>query len=413
MNELDPKFCLVPFTSFSISPRGIIRPCCNQYEKPMHTEWENVKDAGDTIPWPTPKLIAMQEIMRGTDIEEKTPACRLCWGSEKIGLPSYRTRFNEFMIKRIGIDKAKQLKDTPHINTLDVQFGHLCNNSCLMCNASLSSHLYATKGRLAKMSTDPKQIEFYQSDIRYINDHGDWPQDDEYYNKLLELCKPITEIKISGGEPLFNPRFKEFLNYLINKELPLSHLHLTTNGTIYDDEIAGLINKIKGVAHIKLSVESLGAAEEFIRWPTDWKEKEKNIKSFISNIHMPQRINIEISTCIQSLNLFTMFDVSKFIEKLKLECSDKVKIIENRQPIMNNDIASLAHCDNGYLNHYLNQANKNEQPADIVNQVKRAIAFNEKRTKTQVHYYVDSARLQQKNLEELFPVYWQFHKDYV
>lgn len=412
MDELDPKFCLVPFTSFSISPRGIIRTCCNQYERNMHTEWENVKDAGDKIPWPTPKLVEMQEIMRGTDIVEKTPKCKFCWNSEKIGSPSYRTMYNSFMLEKHGLDKVKELRDNPHINVLDLQFGHLCNNSCVMCNTSLSSHLYNTKARLAKMSTDPEQKGFYEHDLGYINEHSDWTMLDESYNKVVELSKPVDEIKLSGGEPLFNPRFKDFLTHLVAKELPLSRLHLTTNGTIYDKELTDLINKVKNIVHLKLSVEATGEQEGFIRWPTNWEQKEKNIRSFINDINVPPSIKIEISTCIQSLNLFALTTVSEFVKELQDEYPGKV-IVQNRQPILWTDIASLSHCDNGYLEHYLNTVDKMYQPLDVVNYIKTALVYKEKRTKTQVQYYVDLATLQQKSLEELFPIYWQYHKKYI
>jgi organic radical activating enzyme len=412
MEELDSKFCLVPFTSFSISPRGIIRTCCNQYERNMHTEWENVKDAGDKISWPTPRLVEIQEIMRGSDIEEKTPLCKMCWNSEKIGSPSYRTMYNDFMLEKVGIDKVKELKNNPHINVLDLQFGHLCNNSCVMCNTSLSSHLYTTKSRLAKMSTAPEQKAYYETDLTYINDHSDWTLLDKSYNKVVDLSKPVTEVKLSGGEPLFNPRFKGFLNHLVTKELPISRLHLTTNGTIYDDEISGLINKVKDIVHLKLSVEAIGNKEEFIRWPTNWKEKEKNIRSFISNINTPPTIKIEISTCIQSLNLFAMTDIAAFVKELQKEFPNKL-IVQNRQPVLWTDLASLSNCDNDYLNHYLTTTDLVSRHADVIKQVHIAMSHDEKKTKMQLQYYMDLAKLQQKNLEEIFPIYWYYHKKYL
>lgn len=55
MNEKDPKFCYVPFTGFSVSPRGIIRSCCAMYNNNM-VNWENVRDVTPAIQWPTPNI---------------------------------------------------------------------------------------------------------------------------------------------------------------------------------------------------------------------------------------------------------------------------------------------------------------------------------------------------------------------
>ncbi len=405
MEELDPKFCLVPFTSFSISPRGILRTCCAQYDVTMHS-WENVKDPGN-IQWPTARMLNMQEKMRGPDIEKNTPECRYCWASERINLPSYRTNYNEFWINKMGLPAVHDLKQNPKINTLDLQFGHLCNNSCLMCNTSLSSHLYTTKTKLFNNSTDAEQKEFYKFDINYINDHADWTKLESSYNKVIELCKPITEIKISGGEPLFNPKFNDFLEYLVTKEQPLERIHLTTNGTIYNDKSIELINKIKRIAYIKISVESIGAEEEFIRWPTNWEEKVNNIKKIIKNVNVPE-LGFEISTCIQSLNLFSLDKVNRFIEELRKEFPDKT-INKNNQPINHTDIASLFHCDNEYLEYYKTKFN---EPV-VINQVNLSLAWKEKRTRKQVLYFLDSAKLQGIDIEKVFPIYWEYHKKYI
>ena len=100
------------------------------------------------------------------------------------------------------------------------------------------------------------------------------------------------------------------------------------------------------------------------------------------------------------------------IRDLQKEFPDKV-IFSNRQPILWTDIASLSHCDNDYLEHYLATRDKHERPLDVFNQVNTAVAHKEKRTKTQVQYYMDLAKLQQKSLEEIFPIYWQYHKKYI
>ena len=409
MEQLDPKFCLVPFTSFSISPRGILRTCCVQYNTGMH-KWENIKDIGQ-IPWPTKSMVGMQEKMLGPDIEKNATECQFCWAQETLNQPSYRTKHNEYWFRKLGETGVQELIKNPKITTLDLQFGHLCNNSCVMCNTSLSSHLYTTKNRLFNQTTDQEQKAFYDFDLNYIKDHSDWTLNEHSYAKVLELCKPITEIKISGGEPMFNPKFVDFIEFLVTKDQPLERINLTTNGTVYDEKLIELINRIKQIGHLKISVESLGKEEEFIRWPTVWTDKVQNIRKFIENISIPEQ-SFEISSCIQSLNLLSLVKVQKFVDELKRVYPDK-NIFISRQLVGKGDIASSLHSDNEYLDYYLSAVTPGSGYDDVIKHINMAKAYTEKRTRTQVLYYTDLARLQGIDFAKTFPVYWEYHKKYL
>ena len=407
MRPLDPKFCLVPFTNFSISPRGIIRSCCNQYERSMHTTWENIKDLTD-VQWPTPNIEKLQKKMLGDNIEKTCPECEVCWNFENMGRESYRTNYNTFWLNRLGDENVEKVLDNPKLNTLDLQFGHVCNNSCVMCNTSLSSQLYVTKSKMHKNSTDEEQKKFYEKDLNYIKDHMDWTSDDYSYEKVKNLCKDIDVIKISGGEPIFNPRFPEFLEYIVNKEIPIRRIHLTTNGTIYNQFVVDQLNKIKEKVQVKFSIEAIGEQEEFIRWPTNWEEKESNIIKYIEAIeHEGKETTIEISSCIQSLTLTSINNVKYFVEKLQARFPEK-NIIHSKQPVSAGDIASAMHSDNEYL-----EFCKKLYTERIYKHIELSQKYSKKETKKQVLYYLDFAKLQNIDFAKTFPVYWKYHKKYV
>ncbi len=222
----------------------------------------------------------------------------------------------------------------------------------------------------------------------------------------METCEIVDSVKISGGEPLFNPKFSHFLEHLLTKKIPLKRIHLTTNGTIYKDEIIEQLNKINEVIHLKLSVEATGRQEEFIRWPTVWQEKEQNIRKFIKNTRQDCSV-FEISTCVQSLTLLTIFKVEKFVENLKAEFPDK-RINFNKQPVGKGDISSSVHSDNEYLLYC-----KNFATLDVEKYINSALDFKDKKTRAQVLYYLDLAKIQGVNFAELFPIYWRYHKKYV
>lgn len=371
----------------------------------MHT-LTNVKDVDTKIQWPTEPIKNLQEKMKNSDVEKNTPECSLCWDAEKIGSPSYRTKYNEFWQSKLSEDKVAKLINEPALTTLDLQFGHLCNLSCVMCSPSLSSHLFSTRNKLIKISKDEKQKQYYERNNSVLVDNVDWTKDPHSYQKVLDLCEPITEIKISGGEPLFNPRFKEFLNYLMTKEKKLFRIHLTTNATTYDPEIVDMLNRIPFVS-LKISLESVGAEDEFIRWPTDWNNKANIIKQYCDNLHS-EKLFLIASSCIQSLNLFSHSKISNFISSLN---NNNIKI--QRQPTARTDLASLWHSDNDYIDMYLNTRAKTDLLNDVTKQAQGARQFDKKMTRQQVLLFTEMAEVQGKKLEDVFPLYYQFHKKYL
>ena len=405
MSNLDNKFCIIPFNSLSISPRGIIRPCCVMYSQSM-VNLTNVKSAETSISWPTKQINDLRHKMVGEDVEKNTPECRWCWVSENSGIESMREKTNKFWFNRLGESGIQDLIKNPNLNVLDLQFGHLCNLSCIMCNASLSSHMHSTKLKLVEIATDKVQKEKYKHSVDYLKDNLDWTLDPKSYEKVLELCKTITEIKISGGEPMFNPKFKHFLRYLVEKEFPLYRLNLTTNATVCDDEVIELINRIPHVT-IKISMESVEREDEFIRWPTKWETKDLVIKKLLSRINKNEHLQFLISSCIQSLNLFSFDKINNYVESL-----DNTKIIIQQQSVVPADTAALWHADVDYINEYLNTVNKDKHHK-VNNYAIDTLSFKEKRTKEQVLYFTDMAKIQGKSLKDEFPIYWKYHEKYL
>lgn len=409
MKEKDPKFCFMPFTAFSVSPRGIIRTCCNIYSKKM-VDWENVRDITPAIEWPTSNIKKLQNKFLAGDIEKNIPECGKCWDDERAGLPSYRTLYNNHVSK--AVENIDQYVENPKYFFLDIQFGHLCNLSCLMCSSSLSSHLQSTKLRLAAQTQDDAQKIFYLQDVNNIpkNMNLDWAKDEASYQKVKKLTEDIVHIKISGGEPLFNPKFKEFLEFLITKEKPIQRIHLTTNGTVYDPDLVSMLNKIP-VRALRISLESAGIEDEFIRWPTNWEEKEKNIKSFFSQIEQTKDSTFIICSCIQALNILSLHTTEEYVKNLSTELGKNITM--KRQIVGSTSVSSVTHCDDGYLQYYLDNIADALKLEDVTKRVQESIGSRYKQTRKQVLYYMDMAKLNGMSLEKIFPIYWEYHKKYL
>jgi MoaA/NifB/PqqE/SkfB family radical SAM enzyme len=336
MRKLDKNFCIAPFGVVSISPKGFIRPCCVQNYSKMYSE-PNIKDDSESIVWPTPLIQELREIMLGDDIVKKTPQCNACWDSEEAGVKSYRQLTNP--------NYPLTLIDDPKIVTLDIQFGSLCNLSCIMCGPTLSTHLYSTRKKLEKIATNTDLLKYYER-TNLSDDNLDWTKDDASYAKLLKLSENATSISITGGEPLMNPRIKHFLEYLLNKDVKVNLLRITTNGTHYDDEIIDMVNKFSRVL-FKISLEGLNEMDEFIRWPTNWSQKHENIKKFTQRFNS-STVQIMFSSVIQTLNIFYLKDVKDFVASL--EYSNKIFKFQLAQ---GSNINSVKNSSPEYVTYYL------------------------------------------------------------
>lgn len=409
--NLNEHFCLSTFNSVSISPRGIVRPCCWQSDPVMHTGQPNVKKLEEEIKWPTQYITALQQVMLSNDnIPEKTPNCSGCWNGEKNINWSHRKNYNHRWLEGVNKLSDQELQEVianPKIATVDVQFGYLCNNSCVMCSPAHSSHFHSTHIKLAEHTSTKEQKDFYKSRFYFLDEHKqDWTADPESFEKVKNLCEDALEISISGGEPMMNPMLKTFLEFIVSKKVPLRHMLFTTNGTIYDQEIVDLLNKIPSLT-FKISLESIGAQEEFLRWPTKWEEKDAVIKKFLQNIKN-QKNKFLFSSVVQSLNIFDLVDVKNYVRSL-----DTTKNTEYQLQVTKSDqVSSLWNTSNDYLDYYLNEFPDDKKMPQVTQHIKIVRNSTNRNITRQVRFYQDLIDLQKKNFEDIFPIYYKYHKNY-
>ncbi len=392
MSDFNEKFCAAPFTNLSISPKGLIRTCC-LHNLPWMYERQNIKDDTQEIEWPTKHIIALRSKMLGTNVEKRTPECKPCWDSEKADVRSYRQKYNSYYAK-------KEYVESPTVKSLDIQFGSLCNLSCLMCGPTYSSHLFNTRKRLEKISTNKKLLSYYK-DTNMSEDNFDWTMDPHSFSKLLKIAETTEDVSITGGEPIFNPKLKVFLKFLLTKKIPVRYFRITTNATVYDQEVIDLIGQFPNV-QFKISLEGLREVDEFIRWPTVWSTKEENIKKFIQNFD-PNKVKILFSTVIQALNLFHLNDIRAYIDQLNY--TNKAFQF---QLVQDANVNSLRKANPVYLTKYIHELGDNISPVKI-DYSKNIIGD----IRMQVAFYNDMAKIQNKSLKDIFPIYYEYHKDFL
>lgn len=298
------NFCIRPFNSATISADGRVNVCChvnNDVSKFQNEKNYNIKETNLKTWWDSDYL----NYLRSTFLENKRPdECSYCWKLEDEGLASLRTRSNyeykaifnnDFRnkLKLIGKDNLYYPED------VQVSITNLCNLKCQMCSGTNSSKLLIENNALGFEKLDQK----------------DYNLEDNHFEDIKKIAMhDLKMLKLLGGEPLFNPKVIELLKMLVDsgksKEIKL---HVTTNGTVCNDKIIELLNKFND-KRIMLSIDATEKCNDYVRYPSNWKVIEKNVKRFrtLPNTYM------YINTVVQNLNILYLDKLIHFANENKI-----------------------------------------------------------------------------------------------
>jgi len=299
-------FCSHLFTSLSFDHMGQVRVCCNNYEIPtgenlepidVYSENFNVADAFNSD---------LHVRIRQNILENKQDeSCSRCWQTEDNGAESYRTIWNSTLsggyLKGIMLDSVDKegVINKPFITFLDFTLGNKCNLVCRMCNLNNSNQWDLESDLLnLKIPWD------YPSTTLPVDEK--FLEDDFFMKNFMHL----KHINFLGGEPLIVDEHYEFLKKCIKFEVAQNIiLSYTTNLTVIKKELLGLWENFRHVS-VGVSVDGVEKVNDYIRYPSKWKNIQKNVEkisTFKDNISM----DLQIHSTFQLLNVF---DYDKLLE---------------------------------------------------------------------------------------------------
>jgi organic radical activating enzyme len=262
------------------------------------------------------------ELMSGV----QSPECFRCWRLEESGEESYRHR----------AIRAKEFEDDNKIS-LKLRIGsNFCNLACYMCN--------------------PKNSTTRKNELRLIyGDDHDKVFDQEFYSpykstknkrwnaileNILENIEKVDRIHLTGGEPLQLPQQWKLLNSIPEEYAKNIKVTVDTNLTELGwkgNSIYDLRNKFK-LFHLGISCDHYGDKLEFMRYPIDVQQFEKNlieirnagfshclnITASILNIDDINRIkqyysNMGINNKVHAIVADSIFSISNLPEHIKEE----------------------------------------------------------------------------------------------
>jgi MoaA/NifB/PqqE/SkfB family radical SAM enzyme len=302
------KFCIRPYNSINITTDGSIKVCCDA--RPNETEFKgqhrfNLKQNDIVDYWNSD----YRQYLINAFKENKTPKeCRICWEKEAIGSRSLRQNSN-FQYKVIGNKKAEEYlkllgkENLEHPEDYNLDITNLCNLKCYMCSGTLSSKLLVENNDLGFEKLDQKNYDYDDSRLDYLIEQI------EKHN--------VTHITLQGGEPLMNPKIIQLLEKLSwKKDLHNLAVWITTNGTIYNDDLHKLLERFRNLKII-FSIDGIDKVNDYLRFPSNFE----TIKYNVQMLRKLKNATFMINHTVQNFNLMYIKDMIDYANAVKIHCN--------------------------------------------------------------------------------------------
>jgi MoaA/NifB/PqqE/SkfB family radical SAM enzyme len=166
----------------------------------------------------------------------------------------------------------------------DLRISNNCNLSCIMCGPQLSS-------RWAK-----------ELNIKDVSDRARKTK-----NKIVESLDlgKLRRIHFNGGEPLINNDHVDLLEKI--SDLSKVKISYNTNGTVYPTDNTIKLWEKAHCVRLFFSIDAIGKAFDYIRWPANWQQIQDNILKMKNNL--PSNVMFGLNVTVGSYNLLEISDL--------------------------------------------------------------------------------------------------------
>ena len=307
MNLPSKTFCVLPWMHVATNAAGTMRVCCNStpgkngLEHPSGGKYKlhkhDIREAWNSKTMTTIR----QQFLDG----ERPEMCERCFREEDAGVKSARQSWNEGWFR--SDNDYSNITPEPKAQYVDLRLGNLCNLKCRMCNPYASNQWVSEWN----MIEDPLPEEELQ---RLDTDTMTWPNKAKVWENLIAVADTIEEVYLTGGEPTLALAQYKLFDYLIERGLNENIiLKYNTNLTNIPQRMIEYWDRFKTVK-LNCSIDAYGDLNRYIRYPTNWKLVDKNLKRFLDM----KSVRVQIHTTVQInniLHLNTWFDWVKQFDK--------------------------------------------------------------------------------------------------
>jgi len=282
-----------------------VAPCCQAVP--------GVEKVADFNFATSPHLIQLRErFNRG----EKPYECNRCWHTEDLGNRSRRQGAIEFF-------QLTEIDQSVSLQSIDYNSTWACNLACVMCGPE-SSSLWATQQNLSKGQL-LKIGKYFRNQNNFLD--------------KLDVAT-VKKIHFNGGEPLLNNDHADMLIKLEQQDvLKNTQISYNTNGTIMPSKKTIELWSKSRLVKLYFSIDAVGPAFEYIRWPGVWSQTCKNMLDMKNDL--PSNVIFGFNSTVGCYNVFEMEDVWNWFDQ---------NISTNREGDASDFCWQIAHKFNpGYL----------------------------------------------------------------
>lgn len=216
----------------------------------------------------------------------------------------------------------------PKIVNLDIRFGNLCNQKCIMCSPQHSNLWYDdwvaigygapqyNRKRGVYKKGEVKTFEFFKDEHGRNKMSGmePWWETDRWWKMFEEIAPSLRYIYFTGGEPLIVPSMQKCLDILIDNGFAKDiQLRFDTNLSVINQKVIDKFKHFKDV-FLCVSVDDTEDRYNTIRFPG-------NFERVLQNIHALKENDIKIhyiSTCVGIASPYSILRIAELAEKLKV-----------------------------------------------------------------------------------------------
>lgn len=343
---MSKTWCPLPWISQAVRNNGDIRVCC--HASPSKSKGLLKKEDGTTYNAVSDDLEEARNSstikkIRLDMLEGKHPsACIRCETEEKSNILSrrqYETKNwqNFYSAEKAKTDTAKDGAVNPSKAPLvyyDLRFGNRCNLKCRMCGPTdsdlwYSDHVKVWNTNSFQDSHGPVKLTKQKNGLYKTENHDyDWVDSPSFWKQMKKKAADIRHLYTVGGEPLLIDKHYELLEAIIKYGDPRQvTIEYNTNLTLLPEKALKLWKLFKQI-RVGISIDSCGAVNDYIRYPSRFKKIEKNMdiidKSFNNMLSW-------IATTVSAYNIFHLPDLIQWKIQKKFI---KINHITSHVPIL-------------------------------------------------------------------------------
>jgi uncharacterized Fe-S cluster-containing radical SAM superfamily protein len=272
------SFCILPFTELNAA-NGVATVCCQSFTPVVQLE--------KFTDWQTdPNYIDIREKMiKGEMLPDH---CSACYKRESAGLPSLRIQRTMIEVDSYNLNSLSKLAEIKTPFSYEVRASDTCNLQCRMCYPQ-NSHLMKREYKKLGLMTSSQRSTRISFDIVDLD--------------------TAQQVSVLGGEPTIHKEFIEFLKKCIKQNRTDLDIRISTNAVRLTTELRQLVKQFNNIS-FTVSIDGYQDINYYIRWPSIWKDIQKNIQNLINDGH-----KVGFTTTLSIYNVSNCYTLLEFLDK--------------------------------------------------------------------------------------------------